>query len=259
MENISSKINKYISLADLIVLFFCFGCVKSSIIKETPVADKHPEIIQETIDDGEKAKEEERQTISGKDIENKVNAVGDKEDKIQIKRAKISEIGQHAASLGFHRLTDPLQLKIASSSLEMIQNNDFGYDDCSRAFLLVKRAQFLHNLGRNDEARKILLKNWREILLPDEDLKTKGKFNSAPSAEAYYLQGNIALELASDAEDKKAAQLYGKQAVKSYYAVLNLYNPKECRFTPYAVKGFQAGRDFLVKRFKIKVAFPPEF
>lgn len=234
------------------------SCVETSIRQTDPPQEQEPpEVIPQESKVPEKTPEKDK--TAEKPKKKTIDPAVKKQQELQKKQAQIKALQQKLAKLGYHRVNDPEKQKTASESLKIINTAKLGYDAKSNALLLIKKAQILHILGKSAEAETVLSKNWKKILLPDEKLKKKGQFNTAPSAEAYYLKGNIELTLAKSAKNPQKAQDYGKKAVKSYYAVLNLYDPNKCLYTAQSVKGFQAGRKFLAQRFRIKVGFPPEF
>lgn len=221
----------------------------------SPQSSETAEVITQESKEPEKKKEKVPEKTPKKVLDPAIK----KQQELKKKQAQINAIKQKLATLGYNRVNDPEKLKAASDCLKIINESNLSYNATSQAILLVKKAEILHNLGKSTEAHAVLTKNWKKILLPDPEMKGKGQINSAPSAEAYFLKGNIELAIAKSAKNSQKAETFGKKAVKSYYAVLNLYDPNRCIYTAQSVKGFQAGRKFLAQRFKIKVGFPPEF
>lgn len=224
---------------------------------KTPKTEK-PETIAESISQ-EKQKELKAEEETAEKVENKPSEAEKRQLELQKKKARIAAIEQSAASLGYHRGNDPLKLKIASDCLQCLNKPGLAYNSQTKAILTLKKAQVLHFLGQDKAANQCLKENWGKVTAYDPEMKKNGQFNKAPSAAAYYLKGNIELSLAKTAKDNNLAEDFGKKAVMSYYSVLNLYDANQCPFSSAAVKGFKSSRDFLVKKFKIKVGFPPEF
>lgn len=255
-KSLVSKIYRFFCFASISILLSISGCVEPSMMKDPPPSVDKPEIIEEKIEQ-ETIKKEKPDNVSS------VKKADKKSEKFNLKKNEnlniITKIKQQTSELGFEKLKNPSKTKEAASLLELIEQDNLAYDNYSLAFFMVKKAQLLHNLGRTMDAQEVLSKNWQRIVQVDGQMKKKGELHLAPSVEAYYLQGNIALELAQRTKDKKKSYDYCKKAIKSYYAVLSLYDAKKCPFTLNAVKGFQSGRSFLKKRFRKKVDYPPEF
>jgi hypothetical protein len=217
-------------LTGISVLFFyglISGCVKSSIISTDQDVDLETEKISESMDSAaQQEKEKELQTVE------KVLAT----KKIYAEIAKLAK----------------------KQKVEQKAKQSLGFNNLSAAKKIVLKAKTLHLQQKDIEAINLLTENWDKIILPDTELKKTELLDTAPSAEAYYLKGEISLLLARKESDVSKSKTLYENAIRAYYKILSSYDANKSPYSTAAVKGFTACRRDMLKKFKIKVGFPPE-
>ena len=276
IQNMIKLHSCYMVIFTVFISILLAGCAKSSINNSEKAAGPETEKISETIDNQEE-KDPER-----KNTEEKAKALKNTEDKaaklakkkLAGQKAKQDEIDNlknnlmsvsnvlegHSLRTGGHPTKkDKKAMQIAEKCLIKLNTGSLGFDKLSNANVTLLKAKALYLLQKDKEAIKILFKDWSRVVLPDKDLQKTGSLNKAPSAEGYYLKGQIYLQLARNESDKAQAKNLYKQAVRSYYAVLSIYDANKCIFSAKSVRGFTECRKEMQKKFKIQVGFPPEF
>ena len=253
-----------IGLSAIFLYILISGCVKSSIKIEKVDSKTKPEtekinitenVVKETKENKRLSAEKKAKAIK----EAKAAAVAQLANKKKAEQAVIANLKKSLDNAeNSPGLKSSERIKIVLACLKILKKDSLKSDDISKAEAIVLKSRALHLLGQNREALSVLIQDWKSIILPDKKLKANGSLHSSPSAEAYYIKGKIYLILArKESENSKAKALY-KNAVKSYYTVLSLYDANKCPYSTLSVTGFNQCRQEMLKRFKIKVGFPPE-
>ena len=258
LKFIMNDVKKWYILFAGIILIVMYGC-KAPVIVVPPVTIES-EIKSDQKDIQLETEKEELRLKKEQAAKEKIEKAKKlellKKEKIalEVKKQSVNRLIKNINGLGEKTLHTLDNIKLANGYLTDINDKSLAYDDFSTAVLLIKKGKILFLLDRSEEALIVLNKNWKLIVAGDK----QSSLNSPPSAEAYLLLGNLNISLANSEKDTtKATKLY-KNAAKSYYKVLTLYDSKDCPFSGLAIKGFRDCKKFMKKRFNYNLSFPPE-